>query len=238
MNNPELAKIALDITAKKTKDHIGYLDEELYKKTLWKHRPLTDFWQIAGGTAARLAKYGIFDMETIAKSPEKLLYKIFGINAELLIDHANGREPCLISDIKSYKSKSKSVSSSQILFEDYTYDKALVVMYEMALAGCQEMMRRKVICNNVSIYIGYSKDVIPSSGGTMKMHYATNLYSNIKEYVEELFKKHVNTKTPIRRLGISFGNILDESFYKDPNPFPLNQPKAFASFPYALLFHF
>lgn len=209
--NLYLAKIALDITAKKTKDHIGYLDEELYKKTLWKHRPLTDFWQIAGGTAARLAKYGIFDMETIAKSPEKLLYKIFGINAELLIDHANGREPCLISDIKSYKSKSKSVSSSQILFEDYTYDKALVVMYEMALAGCQEMMRRKVICNNVSIYIGYSKDVIPSSGGTMKMHYATNLYSNIKEYVEELFKKHVNTKTPIRRLGISFGNILDES---------------------------
>jgi DNA polymerase V len=124
--NLYLAKVALDITAKKTKDHIGYLTEELYRETLWHHRPITDFWQIASGTARRLAKYYVYDMAGIASMSEQLLYKTFGINAELLIDHAYGRESCLISDIKAYQPKSKSISSSQILFEDYSYDKALI----------------------------------------------------------------------------------------------------------------
>ena len=162
--NLYLAKVALDITAKKTKDHIGYLDEKLYQETLWHHTPITDFWQVANGTARRLARYGIFDMAGVARMPEETLYKAFGINAELLIDHAYGRESCLISDIKAYKPKSKSISSSQILFDDYSYDKALIVMYEMALAGCQEMMRRHVIANSVGIYVGYSKDIIPPTG--------------------------------------------------------------------------
>ena len=209
--NLYLAKVALDITAKRTKDHIGYLDEQLYKETLWHHTPITEFWQIAGGTARRLARYGIYDMAGIARFPEQTLYREFGVNAELLIDHANGRESCLISDIKAYKPKSKSISSSQILFEDYSYDKALIVMYEMALAGCQEMMRRHVIANSVSIYVGYSKDIIPPTGGNIRMRLATNLYSNVREYVEELFQDHVVPQIPIRRLGINFGGIADES---------------------------
>ena len=208
--NLYLAKVALDITAKKAKDHIGYLNEEIYRETLWHHRPITDFWQIAGGTAARLARYGIYDMEGIAKAPQDLLYRVFGINAELLIDHANGRESCTIADIKAYKPKSKSVSSSQILFEDYTFDKAKIVMTEMALAGCQEMMRRKVITNSVGIYVGYSRDLIPATGGTMKMVECTNLYSIISGYVSRLFDKTVVRDVPIRRLGISFHNIMDE----------------------------
>jgi DNA polymerase V len=208
--NLYLAKVALDITAKKTKDHIGYLTEELYRETLWHHRPITDFWQIASGTARRLAKYYIYDMAGIASMPEELLYRNFGINAELLIDHAYGRESCLISDIKAYQPKSKSISSSQILFDDYSYDKALIVMYEMALAGCQEMMRRHVIANSVGIYVGYSKDIIAPTGGTFKIHLATNLYSHIREYVDELFEAYVVPQVPIRRLGITFGGIMDE----------------------------
>lgn len=209
--NLYLAKVALDITAKKTKDHIGFLNEELYKETLWHHKPITDFWQVARGTANRLLRYGVTDMAGVAALPEETLYKAFGINAELLRDHAFGRESCLISDIKAYKPKSKSISSSQILFEDYSYEKARIVMYEMALAGCQEMMRRHVISNGVGIYVGYSKDVIEPTGGNVRMAYATNLYSNVKEYVDSLFDMHVERDIPIRRLGISFGNIMDEA---------------------------
>ncbi len=208
--NLYLAKIVLDITAKKVPDHIGYLDEKLYQTTLWKHRPITDFWHIAGGTAKRLAKLGVYDMEGITRLPEELLYKTFGINAEILIDHAWGREPCTMQDIKGYKSNSKSISNSQILFEDYTFDKALVVMDEMTLNMCHRMMREHVISNKVGIYIGYSKDVIPPAAGTIKMHITTNVYSAIKPYVHQLFERIVDKETPIRRIGIDFTNIVDD----------------------------
>lgn len=208
--NLYLAKIALDITAKKAPDHIGYLDEELFRKTLWNHRPITDFWGIANGTANRLLSMGIYDMEGIANCPEQLLYKRFGINAELLIDHAWGRESCTMKDIKSYKSKSKSISSSQILFKDYPYNEAAIVMSEMTLAGCQRLMNEHVITKGISIYVGYSKDMIAPTGGSIKMTSATNVYSIISKYVDELFTKTTNPNVPIRRLGISFNYIADE----------------------------
>lgn len=209
-SNLYLAKVALDITAKKAKNHIGYLTEESYRESLWHHQPITDFWQVANGTAARLARYGIYDMCGIAKAPEELMYRIFGVNAELLIDHAWGREPCTIADIKSYKSKSKSVSFSQILMEDYDYEKAKLVMLEMTLTGCQEMMRRKVITNSIGIYVGYSKDVISATGGTVKMSATTNVFSVIKGYVENLFANTTKWNYPIRRLGITFNSVVDE----------------------------
>lgn len=208
--NLYLAKIALDITAKKASDHMGYLDEEIYRKSLWNHRPITDFWQVARGTATRLSKLGIYDMEGIAKAPEELLYKIFGINAELLIDHAHGRESCTMADIKSYKAKNKSVSFSQILFEDYPYEKAGIVILEMALNGCQEMMKRHVITNKVGISIGYSKDGIEPTGGSIKMRETTNLYSIISKYVEEIYNKTTVKTFPIRKLGIWFSDVVDE----------------------------
>ena len=209
--NLYLAKIALDISAKKNASHIAFLNEELYKKTLWKHQPITDFWQIANGTAKRLAKYGIFDMKGIATADERLLYRIFGINAELLIDHANGKEPCLMKDIKAYKGKSHSVSTSQILFSDYAYDKALLVLMEMTLNGCQELMKRGIIAKNVGIAVGYSKDVIPPTKATIKMVERTNVYSVIKDYVKDLYEKTANKTTPIRKLSITFFNVIDES---------------------------
>jgi len=111
---------------------------------------------VAGGTARRLERYGVYDMRGVTQLDTGLMYKVFGKNAELLIDHAWGREPCLISDIKNYKSKSKSVSFSQILPRDYTFDEARTVIHEMALNGAAELMKRKVITSKVSIFVGYT----------------------------------------------------------------------------------
>ena len=208
--NLYLAKIALDIAAKKRSDHIGWLNEELYQETLWKHRPLTDFWQIGKGIERRLAKYGIMDMEGIAKAPETLLYKEFGINAELMIDHAWGRESCTIADIKAYDSKAKSISTSQILFEDYSFEKAQIVVKEMVLDVCHKMMRQKVVTNSVTIFVGYSKDVIPPSGGTAKLLSTTHLYSEIIGEVMSVFERTTAPNVAIRRIGLSCNNVVGE----------------------------
>lgn len=208
--NLYLAKIALDITAKKVPDHLGYLDEELFRQTLWNHKPLTDFWGIARGTVKRLERLGITDMEGIAKYPEERLYKEFGINAELLIDHAWGRESCLMEDIKNYKSKSKSISNSQVLFEDYTFDKARIVLEEMVRTGCLELMKRKVISNTIFLGIGYSKESHAPTGGRKKMFITTSLYKKILPYFLELYDKTTAKGFMIRRINIGFENVCDE----------------------------
>ena len=208
--NLYLAKIALDITAKHARDHIGILDEETYRQTLWDHRPITDFWMVANGTARRLERYGVFDMRGVTRMDTGLMYKIFGKNAELLIDHAWGREPCLISDIKGYKSKSKSVSFSQILPRDYSFAEARTVMHEMALNGAAELMKRKVITSRVSIFVGYTHDEIaPTKGGT-KLDVTTALASFLVEAALRLYDKTTDRNTKIRRLGIAFENVCDE----------------------------
>ena len=209
-SNLYLAKIALDLTAKHSKNHIGVLNEERYRQELWRHRPITDFWQISTGTAGRLAHYGLYDMESVAHAPEELLYKAFGINAELLIDHAWGRESCTIADIKAYKGKSRSISSSQILPKDYTYEQARIVLMEMTLEGCRRMLKEKVIAGSVSLFVGYSFGTIGATGGRERLGNATANFSLIRPYVEEIFKQTTVREVPIRRLGISFGDISDE----------------------------
>ena len=104
----------------------------MFRKHLWHHKPLTDVWNIGNGIAKRLEKYGVHDLHGITEMPEEVLYKEFGTNAEYLIDHAHGVEPCTIADIHNYQSKSHSLSNSQILFEDYAYDDALIVMQDAA----------------------------------------------------------------------------------------------------------
>jgi Nucleotidyltransferase/DNA polymerase involved in DNA repair len=126
--NLYLTKIALDITAKHSSDFIGYLDEELYIKTLWDHRPLTDFWRIGPGIAKRLENCNIFTMGQLAHADEELLYGTFGIDAELLIDHAWGREPVTIADIKAYKSKTNSITSGQVLMRDYSFEEGKLII--------------------------------------------------------------------------------------------------------------
>lgn len=209
--NMYLAKIALDISAKKTSDRMAFLDEAEYKKTLWNHRPITDFWQVANGTAKRLSHYGVFDMKGITEMPEKILYKEFGINAELLIDHAYGVEPCTIADIKAYKGKSRSVSSSQILFKDYDFDDAKTVLLEMVLNGCYNLISQKLVTKSITIYVGYSKNVIPATSGTAKMVERTNLYSIIKKYVSKIFDDTTLKNYPIRKIGYCFNNLVSEN---------------------------
>ncbi len=205
-----LAKIALDITAKRTKDHVGYLDERIYRDTLWRHKPLTDFWQIGAGTASRLAKHGIYDMETLAKYPQDKLYKIFGIDAELLIDHAWGIETCLLQDIKNYNTKSKSISFSQILPRDYSFEEAKVVMEEMVLNGCHEMMKRGVVSNKIGVYIGYSFSTHQASAKTTSVTATTNLYSQMLQPAVKIFERIAVKDQPIRKLGVSFLELCDE----------------------------
>ncbi len=205
-----LAKIALDITAKHAKDHIGILDRAAFCETLWYHRPITDFWQIASGTAARLAKYGIYDLHGVTEIDPAILYKEFGKDAELLIDHAWGRETCLMEDIKNYRGKTSSVSFSQILPRDYSIDEARTIVKEMTLNGCQELMRRHVITSAVWIGIGYSKDALPMAKGHKRLISATSSYSRISPVTLELFDSLADTGVPIRRLGIVFENTCDE----------------------------
>lgn len=209
-SNMYLAKIALDITAKHAPDRIGWLTEEKFIKTLWKHQPLSDFWGISRGTIDRLSKYGICDMEGIAKADEDLLYKEFGINAELLIDHAWGREPCLMSDIKNYKSKSKSISSSQILPENYNFKDAKLVMQEMVQNGCYDLFRQHYVTQLIHLYIGYGDSKGEGEKGTSRMNVTTNLYSIIGDYACKLFDKIVDKNRPIRRIGYDFADLMPE----------------------------
>lgn len=139
--NMYLAKITLDITAKKAPDRIGWLTEDKFKQELWHHKPITDFWGISTG----IAKYGIQDMYGISTCDEDLLYKEFGVNAELIIDHSNGIETCLMEDIKKYKSKSKSFSNSQILAGPYKSEDAKIVLDEMLQEGCYRLVKKTIL---------------------------------------------------------------------------------------------
>ncbi len=208
--NLYLAKIALDITAKHARDHIGYLDEETYRRTLWDHKPITDFWMVAKGTANRLERYGVCTMRGVTQMPTDTLFKVFGKNAELLIDHAWGREPCLISDIKNYKSKSKSVSFTQILPRDYSFEEARTVMEEMALNGADELMKRKVITGRVSIFVGYTHDEIAPTKGFTKLNVTTALATFLAEAALQAYDRTTNRFAKIRRLGIFFEDVCDE----------------------------
>ncbi len=210
--NLYLAKVALDITAKHAEDNMGYLDEDIYKQTLWKHMPLTDFWMIGRGTEKRLNTLGIHNMYDIAHTNEKILYKVFGINAEYLIDHSWGREPVTISDIKQYKPKANSISNSQILFEDYHYEDAFLVMKEMIETNVLTLTEKHLVTNHVSLFIGYSKNIINPSRGSMKIGVSTNTYSLLIQEFTYLFNKIVNKEYGIRQIAISFGNVKDELY--------------------------
>ena len=207
--NMYLAKIALDITAKHNPNNIGYLDEEKYKKELWHHKPLSDFWQIGKGIEKRLNKMRIYDMYDIAHTNQKKLYKEFGINAEYLIDHSIGKESCTIADIKAYKPKTNSISNSQVLFEDYSFEKARLVLKEMVELGSLRLIESNLLTDSIGIYIGYSKDIIKASGGTKKLTNYTNIYSELLKSFLEIYDKTTNRNIAIRRIGINFAHTVE-----------------------------
>lgn len=163
--NMYLAKIAMDIVAKhvaadENGARIAELNEKSYRKLLWCHTPITDFWRVGGGTARRLAKLGIFTMGDVARQSvkdEELLYSTLGINAELLIDHAWGWEPTEISMIKSYKPQTNSISSGQVLMEPYDSDKAKLIVREMTELLALDLVQKKVVTKKIELTIGYDR---------------------------------------------------------------------------------
>lgn len=210
--NMFLTKIALDILAKHSLNNIAYLDEQLYKDKLWNHRPITDFWQIGRGISTRLEKYNIFDMEGITKINQEILYKEFGINAEYLIDHAWGKEPCTIAQIKAYQPVANSLSTNQVLFKDYNFNQTFLVLKEMVDLMCLQLVDKNLVSDKISLSIGYSKDIIKSSGGTVKMTVRTNSHLLILPYFIDLFNKTTSKKHFIRTIGIGFNNVVSDEY--------------------------
>ncbi|SER41668.1 Y-family DNA polymerase [Parafannyhessea umbonata] len=153
--NLYLAKVALDITAKHSPDFFGILDEQSYRETLWSHTPITDFWRVGPGTARRLAGLGIHTMGQLAVHPQDPIYHLFGVDAEILIDHAWGREPVTIADIKAYRSRSKSLTNGQVLGCGKDYAGGLLVTKEMTDELALQLVEQRLVAGSLSLSVGY-----------------------------------------------------------------------------------
>ena len=210
--NLYLCKIALDINAKHAPDFIGVLDEESYREKLWDHKSLSDFWRIGRGIEARLARFGIFTMRQIAHAPEDLLYKEFGIDAELLIDHAWGRESVTMRDIQAYKPKNNSICSGQVLFKDYPFDEALVVVKEMGDDIALQLSRKKKKAAGITLGVGMAGR---SGGGGRHMSYSfpspTQNDLAFRDIAARLFVSMVGKDEYVRRFMISLSGIVDDN---------------------------
>ena len=224
--NLYLAKIALDITAKHAEDFIGVLDEESYRNTLWDHKPLKDFWRIGGGISKRLENIGITTMGQIAAADEELLYKMFGIDAELLIDHAWGIEPVTISDIKAYKPKTNCLTSGQVLMRDYTAKEGRLILREMVEELCLDMVRKNLQTASMTIHVGYakpaegeSKKYVVSGGywtpgssrGTVSVPVPTNNSSIFVPEVLRLYGEITDEKRMIRRFHVYCNDVTEDT---------------------------
>lgn len=211
--NLYLAKVALDITAKHVADNIGYLDEELYRHTLWRHRPLKDFWRVGAGTVRRLESMGIMTMEDITRADEDTLYRVFGVDAELLIDHAWGRESTTMEDIKNYKSENKCLSSGQVLARDYSYEECELIVKEMVDALCLDMAGQGLVTGSVSLMIGYSNELaMKPATGTASIPIETNSYRVIIPHVLALYRRIVQRDKPVRRLNVTCNGVVNEAY--------------------------
>lgn len=200
--NLYLAKIALDIISKHVSDNIGMLTEKMYQKYLWHHQPLTDFWHVGTGTMNHLKRMGIYDMYGITQCLEEIMYKEFGINAEYIIDHAYGKEPTTIAQIKSYAPQSNSLNNSQDLFEDYEYYDVLLVVKEMVDLLVTRLVANHLVTDNIALHIGYSSsdknNPITDSGGQRKLMVRTNSLKIItKEFINSIIQRY----SKIKRLG-------------------------------------
>ena len=240
--NMYLAKVAMDIVAKKMpadKDgvRIAELDEMSYRQQLWDHHPLTDFWRVGHGIAERLSRYGIDTMGKIARcsiEKEELLYKLFGVNAELLIDHAWGWEPCTIDLVKAYRPETNSMSSGQVLTEPYTFQKARNVVMEMADAISLDLVEKRLVTNQLVLTVSYDREsltrpeIASKYHGEIVMDYygrpvpkhahgTANLASHssssrkIIDAVMSLYDRIVNRDLLIRRLNIATNHVIRET---------------------------
>lgn len=237
--NMFLAKISMDIVAKHTEPNeigvrIAEIDEMSYRKLLWNHKPLTSFWRIGPGIAKKLEQYGMYTMGDIARCSlknENLLYKLFGVNAELLIDHAWGYEPITIKDVKQYKPKVNSISTGQVLHSPYNYEKAKLVVREMIDSLSLDLVEKGKITNQLvltiiydieniknsnikydgeTIYDNYGRKIPKPAHGTIKLDYKTSSTKVLSKKCLELYEKIINPKLLIRKINIAANNIVDE----------------------------
>ena len=240
--NLYLCKVAMDIVAKKMpadKDgfRIAELDGMSYRRELWNHRPLTDFWRIGKGYSETLAQYNMFTMGDVARMSlvnENLLYNLFGVNAELLIDHAWGWEPVTMSQVKAYRPEMKSMSSGQVLHEPYTVLKARTVISEMADAVSFDLIDRRLVTDQIVLTIGYDSESLKNKSisstycgkvkkdsygrtvpthahGTINIESPTSSARILIEKITELFDRIVNPTFLIRRLTLSVNHLIAES---------------------------
>ena len=214
--NLYLAKVAMDIVAKHVDDHIGILNEISYRQQLWDHRPLSDFWRIGSRTERKLAGYGIHTMGDIAYTSvtsEEWLYKMFGIDAELLIDHAWGLESCDIHDIKNYHTEEHSLSNGQVLMRNYSFEEAAVVVREMTDVLVLDLVSKGLITGSVTLWIAYDhRYERPSSHGTVRLTSLTNSSSTIMDEVDKLYQKITDRHTGIRRIEICANRVMPEGY--------------------------
>ena len=214
--NLYLAKVAMDIVAKHVEDHIGILNEISYRQQLWDHRPLSDFWRIGSRTERKLAGYGIHTMGDIAYTSvtsEEWLYKMFGIDAELLIDHAWGLESCDIHDIKNYHTEEHSLSNGQVLMRNYSFEEAAVVVREMTDVLVLDLVSKGLITGSVTLWIAYDhRYERPSSHGTVRLTSLTNSSSTIMDEVDKLYQKITDRHTGIRRIEICANRVMPEGY--------------------------
>ena len=160
-----LAKVALDISAKHAADGIGELDERSFREQIWPHRPITDIWNIGPGIARRLAKYRVFDLRGVAEMDPDVLYGEFGVNAEYLIDHAWGLEPCTIAEIKAYEPETTSLMNGQVLPCGYNFDDTLMVMREMVDDTVLDLVAKRLVTDHISLHVSYQRDGADEAGG-------------------------------------------------------------------------
>ncbi len=238
--NLYLAKVAMDIVAKHISPNqngvrIAELNEKNYRKMLWEHRPLTDFWRVGRGYEKKLEAHGMYTMGDVALMSlenEELLYKLFGVNAELLIDHAFGREPCTMEDIKSYKPLSKSLSTGQVLQCAYSFDKGRLITREMCDLLVLDMVERGIAANQLTLTVGYDIDNLTKDGrgyegeitvdhygrmvpkhahGTVNFAEYTSSTEEIVNSCLQLYDKTVDKHLQVRRINITVNNLKNES---------------------------
>ncbi len=240
--NMYLCKVAMDIVAKKApadKDgvRIAELDEMAYRRQLWDYRPLTKFWRVGRGIAEKLAMYGIDTMGKLARlslHDEDLLYRLFGVNAELLIDHAWGWEPCTMDYVKAYRPETSSFSNGQVLQSAYDCGKARVVVQEMAEAMALELVSKRLVADQLVLTVGYDRESLTNAAiratyhgevttdyygrqvpkhahGTASLGSPTSSTRLITKAVAELFDRIVNKDLLVRHLNLTVNNVVDET---------------------------
>lgn len=254
--NMYLCKIAMDIVAKhiepdKNGVRIAELDEMSYRRKLWSHRPITDFWRVGNGYAKKLEEHGLYTMGDIARCSigkpnelynEELLYKLFGINAELLIDHAWGYEPCTMEQVKAYKPETNSVSSGQVLHCPYDYEKAKLIVKEMTDQMVLDLVDKGVVTDQLVLTIGYDienlsnpnlknqykgeitidrygRKVPKHAHGTANLKKKTSSTRLITNAVMDLYDRIVDEHLLVRRITITANKLVDEKSVKQENEY-------------------